>query len=68
MTTKNKYYDLIDLGWFSAELMCRFDSAAVGITIGPNSFTGGKMNNLCIYVDLLFWTLELELRRETPLA
>ena len=63
MTTHNRYHTLIDTDYFTAELMRRLDSFSVGLTVGPNAFTGGKMSNICVYIDILFWTLELEFRR-----
>ena len=63
MTTHNRYHTLVDTDSFTAELMCRLDSFSLGITVGPNTFIGGKIGNMCVYIDILFWTLELEFRR-----
>lgn len=59
---ESQYWTLIDTEHFELNMVTEPYTIALGIAIKPISFTGGKANNLCIFVDLVFFTFELEFR------
>ena len=62
---ENSVYTLIDTDHFEAVLDSSYNQISIGLAIGPSSFTGEKINNMMVYIDFLFWALELEFRWET---
>ena len=41
----------------------RFNVVTLSIAFGCNSFIGGKMDNLFLEIDFLFWTFGIEIKQ-----
>lgn len=62
MEDECKYWDIIDLDHLEVTLIYTKKQCAFGITMGPNSFEGGKMTNFVVWLDFLFWCLQVEIK------
>lgn len=62
MDNRDKYYDLIDSDHLEVSLVYTKDHVALGATMGPNSFKGKKWCNFMVWLDFLFWSLEVEFK------
>ena len=55
--------NLIDINHFEVDFAYNFRTISFGISIGSNSFTGKRPDNLFIEIECLFWCLGIELKR-----
>jgi len=60
---KHKITNIIDIDHFEVDILTDFHYISFGITIGTNSFTGKRPDNLLIEINCLFWTLSVEFKR-----
>jgi hypothetical protein len=54
---------IIDINHLEIDLQTNFNTVAFGISIGSNSFTGRRPDNLFIEIEFLFWCLGIEIKR-----
>lgn len=62
MEDKDQYWTVVDTDHFEFNVSTEPYTMALGVTIKPTSFTGGKANNMCVFIDIVFFTLEFEFR------
>lgn len=59
----NKILRIIDRGHIEVDIATDYHFILFGISIGSNSFTGKRPDNLYIEIGCLFWTLGIEFKR-----
>lgn len=60
---KNKIINIIDVDHFEVDIMTNFHCISFGLSIGVNSFTGKRPDNLLIEIECLFWSLGIMFKR-----
>ena len=55
--------NILDINHLEIDLMTNFHIISFGISIGSNSFTCKRPDNLFIEVECLFWCLGIEIKR-----
>ena len=55
--------NILDINHLEIDLMTNFHNISFGISIGTNSFTGKRPDNLFIEIECLFWCLGIEVKR-----
>ncbi len=58
------YYEIVDIDHFKFDIYFDPRMLNVGITIGPTVFEGKMPTNIFIAIDILFWSLEFEFKKE----
>ena len=60
---RSEIIKLIDVNNLEVGIQTNFYTISFGITIGTNSLTGKRVNNIFIEVDCLFWCLGIEFKK-----
>ena len=54
---------IVDINHLEIDLQTNFHTIAFGVSIGTNSFTRKRPDNLFIEIECLFWCLGIEIKR-----